>query len=131
MADLPSFKEHINSVHEGQKPHKCSLCDQSYFLKSSLQVHVGRIHEGYHKKKNPKKSLLCILCDKEFTGLSSFKEHINTVHEGKKPHKCSLCDQSYFLRYSLKTHIARIHEGIKPRKGPKTEHLCKICNSTF
>ena len=47
--------EHIIAIHEGKKPHKCSLCDSSFGVKAHLRVHIERVHEG-------KKSYKCLLC---------------------------------------------------------------------
>jgi uncharacterized Zn-finger protein len=40
------MKRHVDSVHEGKKCHKCSICDRSFARKAHLDVHVNLIHDG-------------------------------------------------------------------------------------
>ena len=103
------MKIHIDVVHGGKKPHKCSICDYSCTSKGSLKIHIDAVHEG----KTPHK---CWTCDYSVASMSTLKSHINTVHEEKshiyaqlaitvvdqsilwennekmKLHKCLICD---------------------------------------
>ena len=54
------LKQHIQSVHEGKKPYKCSLCDYTSAQKGNLQRHIQSIHESkkLHTAKKENKSTL-------------------------------------------------------------------------
>ena len=45
------MNEHIITIHEGKKPHKCLICDYSASQKAHLKSHIKWIHEGYKKQK--------------------------------------------------------------------------------
>ena len=49
-----------DAVHEGKKPHQCSICDYSCATKSNLKSHIDAIH----KRKKPHK---CESCNKSFS----------------------------------------------------------------
>ena len=80
------------SVHEGNKPFQCNVCNASFTRKQGLKIHINSIHE----KKEPYK---CSICDTSFTRRQGLKEHIDSIHEKIKPYKCNICD----------THIKFIH----------------------
>ena len=114
-----SMKIHIESVHEGKKPFKCSLCDSAFGFKYGLNMHIVSVHE----KKKPFK---CSKCEFEATQKVNLKKHIETVHEGIKSHKCTICGAAFGISTSLKRHIESVHEhvGIKP-------YQCPICDAAF
>ena len=68
---------HTVSVHEGDKPFKCNLCDKSFASKTMLNNHIASTHEE-------KKPYRCDICDKSFKTKSNMKTHYTSVHEGKK-----------------------------------------------
>ena len=35
-----------DAVHEGKKPHQCSICDYSCAYKQNLKKHIDAVHEG-------------------------------------------------------------------------------------
>ena len=43
-------KKHIESIHEGMKPHKCSICNYAASRRGNLKRHINSTHE----KKYPK-----------------------------------------------------------------------------
>ena len=45
-----NLTKHVESVHEGRKPFKCSNCDGSFTEKGSLNRHIKSIHE--QKREN-------------------------------------------------------------------------------
>ena len=51
IATNNTMEKHITFVHEGKKPHKCTICDASFALKAGLKQHVSFAHE---KKKTHK-----------------------------------------------------------------------------
>ena len=40
------LKRHINSVHNGQKDHKCDSCGKAFSKASKLKKHVMAVHNG-------------------------------------------------------------------------------------
>ena len=76
------MKQHIATVHEGQKPQICTICDISFTAKSSLKKHNVDLKNKAHK---------CNICESSFAFNVDLKRHIANVHEGRKPHKCLIC----------------------------------------
>ena len=54
-----SLKSHNAAIHEGRKPHKCTICDANFSQKGNLNVHVASVHEE-------KKSFKCTICNASF-----------------------------------------------------------------
>ena len=44
------MKNHIQSVHEGDKCHKCEMCSKGYHLFSDLRKHMKIVHDLGDKK---------------------------------------------------------------------------------
>ena len=107
----------INPIDEGNKPHKCKMCNYTTSLRGHLNRHIELVHEG-------KKPHICSICDYSFSEKGSLKKHIESAHEEKKPHKCSICDYSSSRNNVLKIHMESVHEGRKP-------HNCSICGYSF
>ena len=80
-------------VHEGKKPHACSICGHGFVAKNKLKKHIECVHEG----------------KKPYVGSTR-----GGVHRGKKPFKCEACDTGFSDKKILKRHIATVHEGKKP-----------------
>ena len=115
-SQMGHFKMHIISVHEGQKPFKCSVCNNCS-RKWVLTQLIALVHEG-------KKPLDCSICNYSCSQKGTLIKHIATLHEGKKTFKCSICDYCSSEKEQLKIHISSVHEGKKPFK-------CSICDYNF
>jgi KRAB domain-containing zinc finger protein len=50
------LKVHVASVHEGDKPFNCDICNYCFSKRDKLKRHIASIHEG-------KKPLKCDICD--------------------------------------------------------------------
>uniref|UniRef100_UPI00358F8D06 zinc finger protein 124-like n=1 Tax=Myxine glutinosa TaxID=7769 RepID=UPI00358F8D06 len=146
-----SCAETFNSIQGSGRSYKFSVCDKSFTLSSSLNLHQ-RIHTGENPLNNdpqPKKeveilssgrtsSLIlktesgendkrdkfheCSVCSKDFPTSSSLKIH-ERIHRGEKPYKFSVCSKVFQVYSSMKVH-ERIHTGEKPYK-------CFICGKVF
>ena len=121
------LKEHIATVHEGQKPFHCDRdkCEAKFAHKFSLKHHIS----SFHEKRKP---YTCETCGDTFSGLGHLKRHQKTVHEGIKPFKCEICGKGYTQRTHLNVHVLTIHEGIKliRTKPPKKYYTHKNSAST-
>ena len=67
------LKRHINTVHEGLKPHKCNICGKAY---NDLKRHINSVHDGLKQH-----TFLCF-CGEGFSEARDLKRHINSIHEG-------------------------------------------------
>ena len=70
-------------IHTGEKPYKCSTCNETFRQASTLRYHE-RIHTG-------EKPYKCSTCDKTFTESGNLRRH-ETIHTGEKSTKSSVCD---------------------------------------
>ena len=83
------------TVHSGEKPYKCHVCDMVFSRSGHLTRHMA-VHSG-------EKPYKCHMCDKVFSRSRHLTRHIH-VHSGEKPYKCLLCDRSFSHYSTLQTH---------------------------
>ncbi|XP_057688190.1 zinc finger protein 717-like isoform X2 [Corythoichthys intestinalis] len=94
--------------HTVNKRVKCSLCDNTFFNKSSLKRHF-MTHTG-------EKPFACSVCGKTFRINGDLKIHMR-IHTGEKPFACSICGKGFTQRGHLRSHV-RTHTGEKPKGVP-------------
>ena len=70
------LKMPINSVHNGQKDHKCDSCGKAFPKGPTLILFI--------MVKNYK----CDPCRKSYSQAGHLKTHTNSVHNGQKDDKC-------------------------------------------
>ena len=68
-----TLKKHINSVHNGQKDHKCDSCGKAFSSTGDLKKHTIAVHKGQKDHK-------CDFCGKLFSLSGYLKKHINVQH---------------------------------------------------
>ena len=125
---------HIRVVHDGKRPYKCTLCNNTFTQSSHMKTHIKRVHlksesyqcticeqfytterylqnhiETIHNKMKPHE---CLICHKTFSQKSTVNLHMKTVHEGERKH-CSFCDKSFAAKRELGNHISKVHESNK------------------
>lgn len=106
--------KHMASVHDCDKPFKCSTCGKTFAKRCVLMIH-SRIHTG-------EKPYLCTVCGKRVSAPSGLVIHMRS-HSDDKPYTCVQCNKSFKCATRLAEH-RRIHNGEKPFK-------CSTCNKAF
>lgn len=101
-------------MHQGIKPHKCTVCSRSFRTKQDLKLH-NVMHTNIRQ-------YICDICDKSFRRRPNLVQHLK-LHSGEKPFKCSYCSKQFFVRFNLKLH-ERVHTNEKP-------FSCNMCSSKF
>lgn len=144
--DIATLDHHITTDHGGDCPFKCSVCDDSFPLKSQLDEHNLRVHNiGFMcetcSKIFPKKrslemhvaqahgtgygtvrNVVCEICDKRFTHQRFLKAHMVSTHQ-EKNHHCQHCGKAFSELVFLKRH-EKIHINGKQFK-------CRFCQKGF
>lgn len=102
-----------NKDHDYRKPYRCSFCNKSYLMSSSLERHMP-FHFGPKPYRCPK-------CKKQF-------EHSNDLLKHQKIHSrrfaCSHCPQIFTAAVSLENHN-------KTHLGHHKYFQCRHCNKKF
>ena len=105
-------------MHEKGKICACQYCGKAFSCTSTLNAHVGNIHETHLRKYK---------CDKcSFTSVtpSRLRDHDQAVHQKTVQHKCQSCNFSTYRKTCLHSHIRYVHAKHRP-------HKCDICDMTF
>jgi len=95
-----SLESHIKMMHEDYRPHVCEVCARSFKIKRHLLSHK-LTHTG-------ERSFECRHCDKRFAKEWTRKQH-ERLHLGVKPYACTFCDAKYSQKTSLDCHIRTHH----------------------
>ena len=117
VSQTGDLKRHINTVHNGQKDHKCDSCGKLFSKPCNLKIHISTVH-------NCQKDHKCDSCGKLFSPSMNLKIHISTVHNGQKDHKCDSCEKIFSTGGNLKIHVNAVHNGQK-------DHKCDSCGKAF
>ncbi|KRT82947.1 zinc finger protein [Oryctes borbonicus] len=110
--------------HTDVELYKCPLCDYSTSRRTSISIHINRIHLKkflYH----------CQFCGKGFQDVVTFKEHEN-IHMGADPLVCVVCDKKFSFTRNLVMHQVRNHT-VTILGVPIKTHLkqCQMCKKTY
>ena len=105
--------KHVSRIHEKKKDHKCIKCNDSFYAKKELEVHMKTTHQSINY-------ITCQECNKEIKE-TSLKNHIKSVHENLKNHKCDLCKKYFSAKNNLQKHVQGVHGSEAQLKK------CDIC----
>ena len=97
------LKTHISTVHEGNKPLQCELCEFKTSNIGVLNQHKSEVHEG-------KKAHQCDICKYKFARKWNLTKHVAAVHDKKKTFECEDCNLSFSRKQLLKRHVSSFHE---------------------
>ena len=92
------LKQHVMSVHESDRYHKCNQCDRYFTKPYKLKNHIEYVHE---QTKNFK----CDYCGKLFTQSSNLNKHVRFVHRKEKKFNCDICQKAFPELGHLETHF--------------------------
>ena len=97
-----------NKPHDDEKLLSCTVCQQKFLTRCSLDLHNVQVHGGM-------KLYPCVECNKKFTSMQNVRTHM-IVHTGQKPYTCFSCNKSFWFKNNLKKHL-EIHTRGRKRKG--------------
>ncbi|XP_071091649.1 zinc finger protein 507-like [Haliotis cracherodii] len=106
------LKQHIDLVHNPERPYKCPFCDyagkRSHSLREHLVVHTNeRPYECEHcnasfrkkghltnhiKLHTTQKLIKCSLCSVYLADQDAFEKHLKDTHNTDRIYACELCD---------------------------------------
>ena len=96
-----SLKIHIQFVHMGHTPYKCTKCKGGKFFQSSAGL---LSHKDIHHSKKSVKEFKCEKCPKIFA-----KAHLRNAHQkthDEEEHKCTYCNEySTGVKSNLTAHL--------------------------
>ena len=107
---VDTFRLHLLLEHCHNKCNKCSLCEQNFVSKSSLEEHIKQIHLSQQEGS-------------EISQHDSFIRHVDGkgVYNNEYTN-CTECGKVITIS-SLEIHIKSVHKKIK--------QICKVCNEAF
>lgn len=108
------------TIVKSEKPYKCTICDQRFLHKKSLNAHLGRIHDVI---KQGATRYQCHECGKSFTQESRLVDHVYT-HRPKNSFKCNECGNCFPNQDRLDNHL-RLHIVKRPK------FKCEQCGKLF
>lgn len=106
---------HVQRVHQKTRPHKCDVCNEGFFNRQQLNIHILE-HTG-------ERPFPCGDCASRFKTAGQLKQHKLTAHSDARPYKCNQCDSAFKQSGLLQRHV-RGHENAKP-------YACTRCDARF
>ena len=97
--EIESLKKRLKNV---EPVPICQICNRSFKLKSSLDVHNKTVHLGL--------KLECQICKKKFVRLDVLNRHIRTIHDGQI-YECQYCSYVGKQKYCLTLHLKNKHSN--------------------
>ncbi|KAL7288588.1 hypothetical protein TKK_0017325 [Trichogramma kaykai] len=111
---LQSLQVHKLTSHRDRN-FKCTECDRMFFSKYDLNKHMAT-----HAEDKP---YSCQICNKSFTRANLLQRH-EKMHRDELRYGCAHCDREFFTTEELEKHEEAAHNSVKPFQ-------CNICNKRF
>lgn len=105
-----SMKRHYKQRHMKEKPYGCNQCDETFYRKIQLRMHLAK-HTGVYPYNCPK-------CGKGSINLKQYERHM----VGHKTHECSICGEILKKWSQLLVHRRDKHSK---------KNQCDICQKLF
>ena len=120
------LKQHVDLVHNSDRPYKCPFCDyagkRSHSLREHLVVHTNeRPYEcdycnatfrkkghltNHIKLHTSQKAIMCKLCNQALPDLAAFGQHLKSDHNTDKLYACEKCDYIASDKVKIMDHVA-------------------------
>ncbi|XP_063701389.1 zinc finger protein 883-like [Culicoides brevitarsis] len=119
------YRRHFTSHQIDYSNHVCNICGKLERNNSTLQVHINRVHKGYHQ---------CRHCTKMFGDSEEFYNHLKWEMEKRQAKEknteitlvCDICGFKTRIKDELTQHTVDFH------KIPKRKELsCEVCDKKF
>ncbi len=95
------YTEHIKTVHENDRPYKCTECSKAFGTEHCMRNHILQVH----------RRMKCKICDKEICSKFWYKRHMSKVH-GVVPedsHQCDFCTAVFDTVKAKAAHMKKQH----------------------
>ena len=124
-SEIGLMKSHVESLHDGNKPNKCTSFDST---KQLLPVHEGKkINCPYCKVEVPTKRHLNVHIQTVYVGKTSkcsqCKVEVEEGEEHQYTHQCTKCNEEFSTKKKLSSHFESGHGGKQSK--------CVTCNIEF
>ena len=60
------LQQHNETVHEGKKPYKCTLCEERFYQEFTLRKHIKTIHKS-NQQKIIKKAMSILMTERNLS----------------------------------------------------------------
>ncbi|GFN91358.1 Zinc finger protein 507-like [Plakobranchus ocellatus] len=137
------YKQHVDLVHNEDRPYKCPHCDYAGKRRHALLEHMvvhsnnrpftcGHCNASFRKKGHltnhiklhtSQRLVHCGVCNIQLPDSEAFEAHLRKIHKTDKLYKCKLCEHTVVDREAMIKHFQTHNEMVF--------YACPICDSQF
>ncbi|GFS21279.1 zinc finger protein 507-like [Elysia marginata] len=119
------YKQHVDLVHNDDRPYKCPHCDYAGKRRHALLEHMvvhsnnrpftcGHCNASFRKKGHltnhiklhtSQRLVHCGVCNIQLPDSEAFEAHLRKIHKTDKLYKCKLCDHTVVDRETMIKHF--------------------------